>query len=104
MRGRKVESVLVLAAHSLPQPRVACCCRDPGLQGHTALSGNYSSGQLSLAFLSSESCIFLPIFGGDLVAGQASRVSLQPGPASRRGRLPAPSELEGPRETIRDGC
>lgn len=37
------------------------------------LSGNYSSGQISLAFLSSESCIFLPIFGGGLVAGQPSR-------------------------------
>lgn len=90
-----MESVLVPTAHSLPQLRAAHCCRDPGHQGHTALSGNYSSGQLSLAFLSSESCIFLPIFGGDLVAGQPSRASLQPGPASRRGRLPAPSELEG---------
>lgn len=46
-------------------------------QGHTALSGNYSSGQLSLAFLSSESCVFLPLFGGGSVAGQPSRASLQ---------------------------
>lgn len=99
-----MESVLVPAAHSLPQPHAARCFRDPGHKGHTALSGNYSSGQLSLAFLSCESRIFLPIFGGDLVAGRPSRASLQPGPASRRGRLPAPSELEVPRETIRDGC
>ena len=55
-----MESVLVPAAHSLPQPHVARCCRDPGHKGHTALSGNYSSGQLSLAFLSCESCIFCP--------------------------------------------
>lgn len=46
-------------------------------QGHTALSGNYASGQLSLAFLSSESCVFLPLFGGGSVAGQPSRASLQ---------------------------
>lgn len=46
-------------------------------QSHTTLSGNYSSGQLSLAFLSSELCIFLPLFGGDSVAGQPSRASLQ---------------------------
>lgn len=46
-------------------------------QGHTALSGNYSSGQFSLTFLSSEFCIFLPLFGGDLVAGQPSRASVQ---------------------------
>lgn len=59
-------------------PSSACSCRGFGAhRGHMALSGNYSSGQLSLAFLPSESCIFLPIFGGDLVAGQPSRPSLQ---------------------------
>lgn len=63
-------------AGSLPQPRLLLqgFCRP---QGHTALSGNYSSGQLSLAFLSSESRIFLPLFGADLVAGQRSRASSQ---------------------------
>lgn len=66
------------APEPLPEarPRPQLCLSLWGLwcpQGHTALSGNYSSGQLSLAFLSSESCIFLPIFGGDLVAGQPSR-------------------------------
>lgn len=61
-------------ARSLPQPPappvLAGLLAPPG--SHSP-SGNYSSGQLSLAFLSSESCIFLPIFGGDLVAGRPSR-------------------------------
>lgn len=97
MRGRKVEC---LGAHC---PQSTSASRGLLLQGsrppgsHSIEWKNYSSGQLSPWLLSSESYIFLPIFGGDLVAGQASEVSLQPGPASRRGRLPAPSELEGPR-------
>lgn len=72
-------------------------------QGHTALSGNYSSGQLSLTFLSSELCIFLPLFGGDLVAGQPSSASVQ-GEAQPNGLAPftgahspsCPSSLRGP--------
>lgn len=65
------------------------------------LSGNYSSGQLSLAFLSSDSCIFLPIFGGDLVAGRPSRkCAREAWPAAwlcfQEGRLPAPQSWRGP--------
>lgn len=68
-------------------------------QGHSALSGNHSSGQLSLAFLSSESCIFLPIFGGGLVIGQLAREyaggSIACSPALLPGVLSScPSELE----------
>lgn len=87
-----------------PQPRPQRRLSLPGFwypQGHTALSGNYSSGQLSLAFLSSESCIFLPIFGGDLVAGQPSRECA--GGSTGRAwlcfpelSLPAPQSLKGP--------
>lgn len=87
-------------------PAVTCSLHRParpasaglrGPPGHTALSGNYSSGQRSLAVLSSESCIFLPIFGGDLVAGQPSRASLQPGSAYRRVLLFLPPQsLKGP--------
>lgn len=72
-------------------------------QGHTARSGNYSSGQLSLAFLSSESCVFLPLFGGGSVAGQPSRASLQreAQPSSLAlltgaGLSSCPSSLSGP--------
>lgn len=68
--------------------------------GSLSPNGNYSSGQLSLAFLASESCIFLPIFGADLVAGQPSRASLQgeAWPSAHRSELLFPSS-PGPRET-----
>lgn len=64
-----------------------------GAPGSLSPNGNYSSGQLSLAFLASESCIFLPIFGADLVAGQPSRASLQgeAQPSAHRSELLFPS-------------
>lgn len=84
-----------------------------GASGHTELSGDYTLGQLSLAFLSSESHTFsLPIFGADLVAGQLSRVRLQEEAAPSSLPLllgakmfcPLQGSLSclGPRDTFRD--